>query len=498
MLFNSLSYALFLLMLAPAVVFGPRWLRNGVLLLGSITFYAFWRIDFTGLVIFTAFVDWYGARQIHASSHAAIRRVWLLVSLVMNLSVLCFFKYFKFAIGSGVGIAGMIGLDVHISEELQRFLDNIVLPLGISFYTFHSMSYVFDVYRGVIPPVGRFWAFLTYVLFWTQLVAGPILRTAEVAPQLLNYRRPTRGEVVYGLEEIIQGLFKKLVLADQLAPLVDYGYSLPASELGPLDVWLLAFSFGFQIYFDFSGYSQIALGSARVMGFHFPANFDWPYLATSPKEFWRRWHISLSSWIRDYLYVPLVGGGFQHRSLAGAISAFDTEVASSQPTEARRAVALFFTWIVMGLWHGASWTFALWGLWHAVLIFIHRIIEPWALSLSAKARQIAGWSLTLPFVMLGWVFFRAQTVSDSLTMVATAFDASRLSVRVIRENHYLIALGALLGMLALAGISKGTRADRQSAFEWARYPAVALATGVMLSGVFLTLGQAKSFIYFQF
>jgi len=498
MLFNSLTYLVFLLALAPLVVFGPKWLRNGVLLFGSLTFYAFWRIDFTGLVVFTAFVDWFGARRIAASTSVTVRRAWLALSVVMNLSVLCFFKYFKFAVGSGLSLAHLLGLEVQLTDGFRTFLDTIVLPLGISFYTFHSLSYVFDVYRGVVAPVPRFRDFLTYVMFWTQLVAGPILRTAQVVPQLVDYRRPSRGEVVYGLEEIVQGLFKKLVIADQLAPLIDYGYSLPAGKLGTLDVWVLAFGFGFQIYFDFSGYSQIALGSARIMGFHFPPNFNWPYLASSPREFWRRWHISLSSWIRDYLYVPLLGGGFQKRAIGGTVSAFDAELGGRPVSEFRRTAALFATWFIMGLWHGANWTFALWGLWHAGLIFGHRLIEPLSGRLPEWVRRAGGWAVTLPLVMLGWVFFRAQTVPDALQMIATAFDVTRLPTRVIRENTYLIAFVLTAGMLVAGAAARTARAARQTIPDWLRYPLQAGVTAVMVAGVFMTLRQAKSFIYFQF
>lgn len=498
MLFNSLTYLVFMVLLAPMVVFGPRWLRNTVLLSGSLLFYAFWRIDFTGLVILTAFIDWYGASRIHASTNSTTRRAWLVLSVVMNLSILCFFKYFKFAVGSGLSIATVLGLEVQLSDGFRNLLENIILPLGISFYTFHSLSYVFDVYRGVVAPVPAFSAFLTYVMFWTQLVAGPILRTAQVVPQLEDYQRPTRGELVYGLEEILQGLFKKLVIADQLAPLVDYGFGLPSDRLGMLDVWVLAFAFGFQIYFDFSGYSQIALGSARVMGFHFPPNFNWPYLASNPREFWRRWHISLSTWIRDYLYVPLLGGGFHRKNVRAGASAFDAELEGRRVTAARRTAALFATWFIMGLWHGANWTFAIWGVWHAALIFGHRLLEPITRDLPSAVRVIGGWAVTLPLVMLGWVFFRAQSVGDALQMVATAFDVSKLSVRVLRENHYILVFGVMVGTLLVYAAVRAVRSEHNLIATRLQYPALAGATAVMVAGVFLTLRQVKSFIYFQF
>ncbi len=491
MLFNSLTYLVFMVVLAPAAVFGPAWLRRAIFLWGSLVFYAFWRIDFTALVVFTAFVDYFGAGRIAASDDPKVRKMWITISLVMNLTVLAFFKYFKFLVGSGVGLGSLLGVHVEVSAGFQHFLDTIVLPLGISFYTFHSLSYVFDVYRGIIPPVPNFPQFLTYVMFWTQLVAGPILRASDVVPTLQNYKKPRAGEVVYGLEEILQGLFKKLVIADQIAPIVDAGFEIPVSRMGTLDVWTLSFLFGFQIYFDFAGYSSIALGSARVMGFHFPPNFNWPYLATSPKEFWKRWHISLSSWIRDYLYIPLQGAKFK----PAAQRVLDT-TAQDEVTPARRNFALFATWFIMGLWHGANWTFALWGVWHAILIFVHRATAPVCERLPMWVRRVGGWGFTLSFAMLGWIFFRARTVSDSLHMIATAFNPAKLRVRALRENDYLVAFVVLVGMLITAGVLKYASGVKVPGII--KYPVMAAATTVMFFGVFLCLRQVQQFIYFQF
>lgn len=490
MQFNSLTYVVFMVVLAPLVVLGPRWLRNAVLLSGSVAFYAFWRIDFTGLVIFTAFVDWFGAQQISSSVNRCVRRFWLTLSVVMNLTVLCFFKYFKFAVGSGISLATLFGLDVSLSDSFRAFLDGIILPLGISFYTFHSLSYVFDVYRGVVQPVPAFRDFLTYVLFWTQLVAGPILRTAQVVPQLVHYRRPRAGEIVYGLEEILQGLFKKLVIADQIAPLVDYGYSLPADRLGPLDVWLLAFSFGFQIYFDFSGYSQIALGSARVMGFHFPPNFDWPYLASSPREFWQRWHISLSTWIRDYLYVPLLGGGFKQRDIRRTASAFDAELATGRVTETRRTFALFATWFIMGLWHGANWTFVVWGGLHGVGLAVNHL---WAQTGLRLPRPVA-WALTLLFVIAGWVLFRCPDFTTAGEVLASmAFHHGVGEVVFNRDTWAAMAIAVAVAVIGPTSQRAATMILRPEAW-------VAVPVGLGLAWLVLMVGGRlpNVFIYFQF
>jgi D-alanyl-lipoteichoic acid acyltransferase DltB (MBOAT superfamily) len=322
-------------------------------------------------------------------------------------------------------------------------------------------------------------------------VAGPILRAHEIVPQLENYRRPTAGEVVHGLEEILQGLFKKLALADTIAQIVDEGFKIPVAQLGTLDIWTLAFAFGFQIYFDFSGYSQIALGSARVMGFHFPPNFMWPYLAVSPREFWNRWHISLSSWIRDYLYVPLQGVEFR-RGERG----LGTEEAT-QASEGRRTFALFATWFIMGLWHGANWTFAIWGLWHATMVYLHRVTEPLRTKLPTAVRTYGGWLVTLPMAMLGWIYFRCQDVGDATRMVLIAFDPTRLGVRAMRENDYLVTFLFLVGFLAVAGAVALSRRLGDRGWGY-RYPILTTAHAVIFVCVFLLLGQLKSFIYFQF
>jgi D-alanyl-lipoteichoic acid acyltransferase DltB (MBOAT superfamily) len=455
-------------------------------------FYGFWRLDFLALVIFTAWVDYTAGRRIAASESTDVRRFWLVGSLAMNIAVLVFFKYTYFLTDSTFALAHMLGIEV--SLDVRRVID-IVLPLGLSFYTFQSMSYTIDVYRGVQTPVNQFSLFLTYVMLWPQLVAGPILRTSEVVPQLTNYRRPKVGEISYGLEEILQGLFKKLVLADTIAPLVDEGFGIPVDHLGMLDVWTLAFAFGFQIYYDFSGYSQIALGSARVLGFQFPRNFNWPYLATSPRDFWRRWHISLSTWIRDYLYLPIQGSKFRATSEREADPS-GVPAVSEKVTEWRRSTSLVLTWVIMGLWHGASWTFAAWGLWHATLVLLHRLLQPICSRLPMFVRVVGGWGLTLAFSMLGWIYFRAPDMATANAMIFRAFDVRKLSTMSMRENDYLITFLYMTSFLLAAGLV--VLNTKKLIPAWLRFAGLLMAQAVMFTLVFLLLRQAKSFIYFNF
>lgn len=488
MIFNSLTYLFFLSLLAPLVVFGPATVRRAVLLFGSLLFYAFWRVDFTLLMLFSASVDYVGGLKIHATQDEAVRKRWTVTCLIINFGLLAYFKYTYFIVGSAQSLAVMMGLPFAIN------LPDIILPLGISFYTFHSVSYTMDVYRRQEEPIRDYGAYVTFVTFWPAMMAGPILRINQLVPQLQNYRRPQRSEVVRGLEELLQGLFKKVVLADTLGEIVDYGFAQPPAQLGTLDVWTLAFAFGMQIYFDFSGYSRMARGSARVMGFDIPQNFNWPYLAASPRDFWQRWHISLSSWIRDYLYLPLMGTRPQVRGVAvGGIGAAEPP---ARATEAHRNFALLGTWFIMGLWHGANWTFAIWGLWHAALILIYRATESARAGLPTVVRTFGGWGWTIAMAMLGWIYFRAASVADANFLLLRAFDLSRIRVMSLRENQYLIVFLFFVGMIAVGGILHWQQRLRIPV--WLRVVTLTGANVVMVFSAALMLREVRQFIYFQF
>ena len=293
MLFNSWGYALFLLLAVPIHWLLPhgRW-RIGFLGACSVLFYSMWRWEFSLLVIFSACVDYLASARIHASERPAVRRAWLWTSLVLNLGLLVVFKYTYFIYDNVRLIGDAAGADMPALADLGV---RIVLPLGISFYTFQTISYTIDVYRRVAEPVKHFDTFLTYVTFWPQLIAGPVLRVQEVVPQLEERRRFSWDDLSAGLGMVVVGLFKKVVIADSIAPMVDEAFAVAPGSMTALDAWVAAFLFGFQIYFDFAGYSSMAIGSARMVGMRFPANFDWPYVSLSPREFWTRWHISLSA-----------------------------------------------------------------------------------------------------------------------------------------------------------------------------------------------------------
>jgi D-alanyl-lipoteichoic acid acyltransferase DltB (MBOAT superfamily) len=483
MLFNTLSYVVFLAIVVTAFWLLPTRLRLYLLLAASLVFYALWRVEFVFLITFSAFVDYYFSLKIYDEKRPRWRRVWLLCSLSTNLGLLVYFKYTYFLLDNLKLAGALTGHDWSFDPG------RIILPLGISFYTFLSISYTVDVYRRLFEPVRSFPLYLTYVMFWPHMIAGPILRAHELIPQLYRAAPLHRDRFADGIRKILFGLFLKVGIADQIAPFVETAFASDPARLSALDVWTMAFAFGFQIYFDFAGYSMIAIGSARLLGVRFPENFNWPYLATSPREFWKRWHITLSSWIRDYLYLPLSGARFRDQSQGGL------EVEVSRPDSLKLTLALFLTWFVMGLWHGANWTFALWGLWHAAFIWIYRVSAPWFAWMPRTLRGFLGWGITLSVVMLSWIPFRARSVPEALQLVSRVFDIRAYGYLSFRENFYLIIALLFVFMLLL---HYGVATIRRTRSGVALRAADLVATTVCAFVVFIFLRPVAQFIYFQF
>lgn len=486
MFFNSLSYLVFL-----AVVFIlywqiPRRMGRWWLLLASIIFYGFWKIEFLCLIVFSAFVDFYVSLRINDAITKRRRMSWLITSLVINLGLLLCFKYTYFIADNITMMGSLFGMDWHIP------LGTIILPLGISFYTFVSLSYTIDVYRRLIDPVRDFGLYLTYVMFWPHMLAGPILRGHELITQLKRGHRFSMENTIAGIKGIISGLFLKVALADQLAPLVDSAFSTNTANLGGLDVWTMAFGFGFQIYFDFAGYSMIAIGSARLLGIHFPENFNWPYLASSPRDFWKRWHITLSSWVRDYLYLPLIGARYRDHSDGG----IDIQVENGRASAYRLNCALFLSWFIMGLWHGARWNFALWGIWHASLIFVYRSVKGHFDWIPKQLLSLAGWCITTPMVMLGWITFRAGSLEHTFELFSKVVHISSYRGLAFRENFYLLVFTLIIGMFCLYALKNSRAAIVQNKFI--RQGADVLALSIMIFIIFIFLKPVNQFIYFQF
>lgn len=485
MLFNSVTFLIFLAIVAVLWWQLPRRPRLWMTLAASLTFYGFWRVEFIPVMLFSTVIDYFVAIKLQTTEAAGRRRSLLMVSLVANLGLLFVFKYLDFFLDNAVSLADLLGL------EITKPTLSIVLPLGISFYTFQTLSYTIDVYRRFIPAERDFVLYANYVTFFPQLVAGPILRAREVLSQLSERRPFDLSHIDVGLRRLLYGLFLKVCIADGIAPLVDEGYLVDPSELSGVDVWTLAFLFGFQIYFDFCAYSHVALGCASLLGVEFPENFNFPYVASSPRDFWRRWHISLSSWIRDYLYLPLTGAQVHDHSSGGLATAANV----NQPD--RRNSALFLTWAIMGLWHGAAWKFVVWGLWHATVIFIYRLTEPRVHHLPEKVRLVGGWALTLAAAMLAWIPFRAADMSHTLRMYQRLFIFDGYFSRNLSENTYLISAVLLIAILAANLIT--TRLA-----PWLRerpllfVPLETVKFTVLILATFVFLRPILQYIYFQF
>lgn len=455
MLFNSLVFVGFFVLVWPLYLVVPGVLRKYVLLAASLVFYGWWSLKFLGLLVATSTLDWALGR---AMGRWPSQRHWLAaVSVVANLIVLATFKYYNFfaeELGAVVG------------SQLLPVLA-VVLPPGISFYTFQAIGFSVDIARGRMQPIRRLDDFLLFISFFPHLVAGPIQRAANLAPQLVAPRRPTTHEVSEGIMYIAWGAFKKVVVADNLAPLVATGFDTHGAS--GFDVALAAYAFTLQIYGDFSGYSDIARGLARLFGVSLIQNFDVPLYAATPRELWHRWHISLSQWLRDYLYIPLGG---------------------NKGAPWRGGVNLIVTMLLGGLWHGANWTFILWGAWHGVALAIQRALgnpEPKGLA------RLFWTPFMFHFTVVGFVIFRVAHVGDLWPLLAAVhqnpFPTSAL------DYQHLRLLGVLVAPLALVDLWLYHKKDIIHLPGLLQPPLVAaLIAAVVLLGA----TTAQTFIYFQF
>ena len=365
MIFNSITFLLFLIFIIILYWTLPSKLKMWMLLIASCIFYGFWKWEYLTIMFASAITDYYTSLEIYKtpSNNKRKRKILLFLTLFINLGLLFYFKYLYFLSTNINSIISFFGYNFMLP------LYKLILPFGISFYTFETISYTVDVYRGLIKPEKKFLNYALFVTFFPKLVAGPIQRASELIPQLVNKSKFTINFISEGLKRILVGLFIKVVIADNISPFVDEAFTSSLINLSAIDVWTMAFLFGFQIYFDFSAYSHIAVGAAKLMGINIPENFNFPYVASSFKDFWKRWHISLSSWIRDYLYLPLSGVKVIKTTGTGGIGE------GSDTSKQNKNKALFLTWAIMGLWHGANWTFVFWGLYHASMIFLERKLK---------------------------------------------------------------------------------------------------------------------------
>ena len=429
MIFNSFSFLIFLTVFLLLYWSLNLKFRLILIFISSLIFYGFWRIDFIPLLLFSVFVDFFASKKIYQTKIRKNKKKFLLLSLFINIGLLVFFKYFYFIHDSTSQLFSLVGVNV-IPFEYK-----ILLPIGISFYTFQSISYTIDVYRNQIKPEKNLLIFANYVIFFPQLVAGPILRASEVLWQFKEKRKFKLENFNNGIQRIIFGLFLKIVLADNIAKFVDQGFLMDPNLISALDVITLSYLFGFQIYFDFAGYSHIAIGCALTMGIKFRENFNFPYHSISPKIFWKNWHISLSSWVRDYIYLPLL----KIKSVNNSGGGFDKYL-DHQHLKLFTIFALFITWSLMGLWHGASWNFVFWGIWNFLVILLFRLINKLFRDNNKYFVNILSWFISLNLIMLGWIFFRSENLDLSFHMLSNLLFFKNWTFLSLKENTYIVAL----------------------------------------------------------
>ncbi|MFN4260049.1 MAG: MBOAT family O-acyltransferase [Gemmataceae bacterium] len=447
------------------------------LLVASWFFYMSWNPWFIWVIVVTSIIDYIAALRMDTATTLGRKKFWLWLSIVSNLGLLAFFKYTNFFLGNGLALAHYIGWP-GVSASTKPLWD-IILPLGISFHTFQGISYTLDVYRGKIPAVRNFVDFALFVAFFPQLVAGPIVRAVEFLPQMETPPRVTMQHVVEGLHWFLLGMFKKAFLADRLAQFVDPVFAEPALYDAVTHRWAIL-AYAAQIYCDFSGYSDLAIGCAKWFGFQLPQNFNFPYLSASIAEFWKRWHISLSTWMRDYLYFGLGG------SRCGAL---------------RTSLNLLLTLTLCGLWHGASWNYILWGFYNGVLLVLHRVYDQtltrfaWAERLrGGRAYRLLAVVCTLVMVCFGLVLVRSESWSGCWLVQSSLLGGGpALATRWVPAWVPL-----LVGLVAAGHLFSGLRNVRCGLW---RLPALARASAYAVATLLIVAfgpGTTKAFIYFQF
>jgi len=465
--FNSAEFLVFLpvVLLVYSLVFRRESPRDLWLLAASYFFYMSWDWRYAGLILFSTVIDFVLGARMAAEQRASRRKLLVTMSLVVNLGLLALFKYFDFFMNTTQGVLGLFGV-----EGAQLPHVRLLLPVGISFYTFQSLSYTIDLYRREIPPERNFVKFALFVSFFPRLVAGPIVRASEFLPQLQTTPEISDKRSVRGAARIFRGLFKKIVFADLLAGFgVDTVFADP-SEYSSATLLLAVYGYSFQIYNDFSGYSDIAIGAADMLGFKIPENFNRPYLSRNPREFWTRWHISLSTWLRDYLYVSLGGN-------------------RSGPTATKRN--LLITMVLGGLWHGAALNFVFWGLWHGLLLIVFRRA---AKKHDNQSFGTVLWQRFLCFhlIAFSWLLFRIGSLDQ---LGAFLSGLTELSGGIAMKPLYLFILGTT------ATIHFLPKATTDAVFAtFCRLPRLIQGTTYALL-VFLFVGLSMgdpSFIYFQF
>lgn len=481
MLFNSIEFVVFL-----PLVFCIYWLllgksykfQNLFLLLASYIFYGWWDPRFLILILLSTIVDFYIGIGLKVHLNSRIRKTLLITSIVVNIGVLFVFKYYDFFAQNFVDAFTFLGGRLKLNSL------SIILPVGISFYTFQTLSYSIDIYKGKLEPTKNFISFAAFVSFFPQLVAGPIERATNLLPQFYKRRVFNYAQSVDGLRQILWGLFKKMVIADNCANIVDFIYASPSEHTGST-LFLGTIFFAIQIYCDFSGYSDIAIGTAKLFGFNLMRNFAYPYFSRDIAEFWRRWHISLSTWFRDYIYIPL-GGSRGSRIL-----------------KIRNVLIIF---LISGFWHGANWTFIIWGAFHALFFLPVLLLNQNRDNLGTIApsglfpsfKTLIQMIFTFALVCLAWVFFRASNVHDAFVILKSVFSDSFISIPVFPKG----AKKLFIIFIPLLFVMEWFFRDRQHGLDFRPKSSHRVVRYTIYQFLVLAIvmfrGDSNDFIYFQF
>ncbi len=468
MLFNSFIFIVF------AVLFFAGWqlvkrkqqAKWIYLTVASFVFYGWWDWRFLFLIIFSGLIDYMAGLAM--KKYPQRKKIFLWLSLLMNIGSLAVFKYSLFVAQNIDKLLHQVfEVDFSLVEHIPAFA--LILPVGISFYTFQSMSYTIDIYKNKLQPVKNIFWFFAYLSMFPQLVAGPIIRAKDLLKQLSVYRPVSALMFWNGLKLIIIGFFQKTVLADNIGTLVNYAFNDIDAYQGVLFWWVTVVAFAFQIYFDFSGYSLIARGLAKWMGYHFKMNFNHPYLARSLKDFWQRWHISLSTWFRDYVYIPL--GGNKHGVL-------------------KSHWYMWITMLVSGLWHGAAWTFIVWGALHAAFLSFERVTFS-----RIKNSKWLHYPVTMLLVLLAWVFFRAEDFKQAIAVCRHLFstETSLFHVEAFFSSYVFLAVAICFELVYYVIMRQKKR------YQWYNTPWIEITElTVMTLAVLFLRGPEQEFIYFQF
>lgn len=447
----------------------PHKFKNAVILIASVYFYSWGGPKFIFVILGTTFLDFFLVNAMHRQKTKRAKNKFLIISLILNVGLLFYFKYFNFFIDNINAIAG---------TEINWI--KIVLPIGISFYTFESLTYVIDVYRGIHKPLKNFWHYQTYILLFPKLIAGPIVRYHDIADQITNREKNYTADIkLSGFLIFCLGLAKKTIIANTLGMQADAVFKIAPEQLDSAAAWVGALAYTFQIYFDFSGYSDMAIGLGKIMGFKFPENFNNPYTSASITEFWRRWHITLGTWMKNYLYIPLGGNKVNATKLYRN---------------------LFIVFLLSGFWHGASWNFVLWGAYHGLFLVLERLFLADVLK---KAGKLIAVPFTFIVIITGWVLFRNENIDYAFNVIKQMYSFNFFDGKFALNNDFIF-MAIIASLISFFAITKRTLSLQEklysskfsSAGRWLTVLSASLLFYISLS--YISAIDFNPFIYFRF